>query len=204
MIAFSPAVIAEAVIEAGLLPLSTQALERLALYGNLLLKWNSRMNLSAIRDARGILDRHIVESVAAAEFVPAGVRTLLDYGSGAGLPGVPIAVCREEIAVTLAESQSKKAAFLAEVSRSVGVPMRVHAGRVNGLPRESRYDVVALRAVDKMEGAVREARNRVARGGSLLFFATPSTRDALLEAADAASVIEKSISVHGSIFLCQV
>ncbi len=196
--------IAEALQAAGLRGLSPKALDRLVLYGHVLMKWNSRMNLTAIRDADGILQRHIVESVAAAEFLPVGIKTLLDFGSGAGLPGVPIAICREEVVVTLAESQSKRAAFLAEVSRSIGVPMQVHAGRVSAMPAGARFDVVTLRAVDRMEEAVREARGRVATGGHLLLFGTAVTRGMLLAAAEAKSTEEKLLSTNSFLLLCRV
>ena len=77
--------------------------------------------LTAIRDEEGILTRHFVESIVCARALPAGIATLLDVGSGAGFPGIPIALCRSEIAVTLAESQGKKAAFLQEAVRVLGV-----------------------------------------------------------------------------------
>lgn len=201
---FSSAIIGEAVEARGLQQLSQLALERLAIYGNLLLKWNSRMNLTAIRDPKGILDRHIMESVAAAQFLPAGVATLLDFGSGAGLPGVPIAICREEIAVTLAESQSKKAAFLTEVSRSIGVAMTVHAGRVEALPARVQFDLVALRAVDRMAEAIKVARTRVAADGYLLLFLTEFTKDEMLKVAHARVIADRSISANSSLLLCQV
>jgi 16S rRNA (guanine527-N7)-methyltransferase len=201
---FSSAIIGEAVEARGLQQLSQLALERLAIYGNLLLKWNSRMNLTAIRDPEGILDRHIMESVAAAQFLPPGVATLLDFGSGAGLPGVPIAICREEIAVTLAESQSKKAAFLTEVSRSIGVAMTVHAGRVEALPARVQFDLVALRAVDRMAEAIKVARTRVAADGYLLLFLTEFTKDEMLKVAHARVIADRSISTNSSLLLCQV
>ena len=101
----------------GLSPLDSAQSKRFEDYLSLLLRWNARVNLTAIRDEEGILSRHFVESIACARALPAGIRTLLDFGSGAGFPGIPIALCRPEIAVTLAESQGKKAAFLSEAIR---------------------------------------------------------------------------------------
>ena len=97
---------------AGLAELDAGLSHQFETYLSLLLRWNARMNLTAIRDEEGILARHFVESIACARALPAGIGTLLDFGSGAGFPGIPIALCRPEIAVTLAESQGKKAAFL--------------------------------------------------------------------------------------------
>ena len=199
---FTPELIATGLEAAGLRALPELALSRLTIYGNLLIKWNIRMNLTAIRDVKGILDRHIVESVAAAQMLQLGVKTLLDFGSGAGLPGVPIAICRQEISVTLAESQSKKAAFLAETARSVNLPVKIHAGRVEALPSSERFDVVALRAVDKMVDAIAEARKRVASGGHLLLFVSVGTREQILGAGQGTVQEEHHLSATTSILLC--
>ena len=69
------------------------------------------MNLTAVREPEAIIRRHFVECAFAAQHLPTDITTLLDYGSGAGLPGIPIAICRPEIRVTLAEAQGKKAPF---------------------------------------------------------------------------------------------
>jgi 16S rRNA (guanine527-N7)-methyltransferase len=80
--------------EAGLPDLDSKTLARFAKYLILIQRWNQRINLTAVRDEDGILRRHFVESIACAQALPAGIATLLDFGSGAGLPGVPIALCR--------------------------------------------------------------------------------------------------------------
>ncbi len=150
---------------AGLEPLDTAQGERFAEYCLLLMRWNARVNLTAIREEEGILSRHFVESIACARALPAGIGTLLDFGSGAGFPGIPIALCRPEIAVTLAESQGKKAAFLQEAVRVLGVLASVHSGRAESLG--TRFDCVTLRAVDRMPQAVEAAAKLVRPGGWL-------------------------------------
>lgn len=134
-------------------------------YLSLLLRWNQRMNLTAIRDAAGIVERHFIESIACARVLPVGIGTLLDFGSGAGFPGIPIALSRPEIAVTLAESQWKKAAFLREAVRTLGLKAEVFGGRAEALDRA--FDCVALRAVDQMDRAVGLASRLVRPGGWL-------------------------------------
>ncbi len=151
--------------QAGLPELDAGKAERFAAYLAVLVRWNARVNLTAIRDEDGILARHFVESIACAHALPAGIGTLLDLGSGAGFPGLPVAICRPEIAVTLAESQGKKAAFLREAVRVVGIPVRVHAGRAETLTE--RFDCVTLRAVDRMQAAVRTAAGLVGGRGWL-------------------------------------
>jgi 16S rRNA (guanine527-N7)-methyltransferase len=139
---------------AGLAALPPIAYEQFQSYLELLLRWNQHLNLTAIRDPLQIIQRHFVESAFAAQHLPVGIASLLDYGSGAGLPGIPIAICRPEIQVTLAEAQGKKASFLREALRVLSLPGQVYAGRVEAMPEQSLFDVVTMRAVEKMESAV--------------------------------------------------
>ncbi len=171
----------------GLVVMQDKQIHYLTCYLSLLLRWNTRTNLTSIRDEDGIIQRHFVESIACAQALPTGIRTLLDFGSGGGFPGIPIAICRPEIAVTLAESQGKKAAFLQEAARVLECstwnnPMRVHAGRAEMLHVE-HFDCVTLRAVDKMELAVRAAANLLKPGGWLAPMTTTGDLAALKAAA---------------------
>ncbi len=134
-------------------------------YLSLFLRWRSRINLSAVRDEEGILFRHFVESIACGRALPEGLSTLLDFGSGGGLPGIPIALCRPEIKVTLAESQGKKAAFLREAVRVLGISAEVHAQRAEAL--HEIFDCAVLRAVDRMPDAVHAATRLVGSRGWL-------------------------------------
>jgi 16S rRNA (guanine527-N7)-methyltransferase len=144
--------------------------ERLIDYLSLILRWNARTNLTSIRDADGIMTRHFVESISVARALPSGIATLLDFGSGAGFPGIPIALVRSEIAVTLAESQGKKAAFLQEALRVVGITARVHYGRAETVG--TQFDCVTLRAVDHMERALPAAVRLLHTGGWLASMTT--------------------------------
>jgi 16S rRNA (guanine527-N7)-methyltransferase len=155
-------------------------LPQLSTYLDLLLKWNARTNLTAIRDPEEIVRRHFGESLFAARHLDpatpeAGTVTLLDVGSGAGFPGIPIALLRPGIQVTLAESQSKKASFLREALRTLNLPnAEVWAARAETLPASRQFRIVALRAVDNMEAALTVARARVAPGGQLALLTTVS------------------------------
>src|SRR3954447_26677003 len=94
----------EAAARWGLWETAARVCDRLAAYGNLLLHWNARLSLTSIRDDAGIVERHLMEGVFAAAHHP-DARAALDFGSGTGIPGIPIALCRGSIHVTLAESQ---------------------------------------------------------------------------------------------------
>ena len=139
----------------------SQIYSQLALYLELILKWNTRINLTAIRAPQEIVRRHFGESLFAGLHL-GPCSSLLDFGSGAGLPGIPIQLLRPDIPVTLAESRGRKAAFLREVVRALGLPTEVWAGRVESMPH-SPFDTVALRAVDEMDAAAAEAARRAER-----------------------------------------
>jgi 16S rRNA (guanine527-N7)-methyltransferase len=167
--------------EAGLQALDGRTAERFENYLSLILRWNARMNLTALRDEESILSRHFAESIACAQALPMGIETLLDFGSGAGLPGIPIALCRREITVTLAESQGRKAAFLQEAVRVLSLTAHVHAGRAETLGHT--FDCVTLRAVDRMTAAVGLAAGLVSADGWLALMTTGSEVDRLKAAA---------------------
>lgn len=168
-------------VEAGQEPLSSETAMKFEEYVSLFVRWNARINLSSIRDKEGILSTHLVESIYVARTLPNGIGALLDFGSGGGMPGIPIGLCRPEIAVTLAESQGKKAAFLQEAARVLGIAAKVHAGRAETLGGD--FDCVILRAVDKMPNAVGAAVGLVAPGGFLALMTTGADLPALKEAA---------------------
>jgi len=131
-------------------------LEQLSTYLELLMTWNQRMNLTSIRSPREVVQRHFGESLFAARHVR-GAGTLLDLGSGAGFPGLPIQLWHPGLRVTLAESQGKKASFLREVARSLSVEVEVWARRAEEFPPERAFDAVILRAVDGMEHSLKTA-----------------------------------------------
>jgi 16S rRNA (guanine527-N7)-methyltransferase len=183
--------------DAGMAPIEAETGGRFATYLSLILRWNARMNLTSVRDADGILARHFVESIACARALPAGIATLLDFGSGAGFPGLPIALCRPEIAVTLAESHGKKAAFLQEAVRALGIQAEVYAERAESLRRV--FDCVALRAVDNMAAAVTAAGNLVRPGGWLGLMTTGADLFDLQRAAGGEFSWESAVPLPGAL-----
>ena len=163
--------------KAGQDPLDDETADKFAVYLSLFVRWNQRINLSSVREEDEILSRHFIESIVVARSLPRQITTLLDFGSGGGLPGIPIALCRppasrSPIAVTLAESQGKKAAFLQEAIRVLGINAKVHADRAETL--QTSFDCVILRAVEKMPEAVAAAVSLVAPQGWLALMTTDS------------------------------
>jgi 16S rRNA (guanine527-N7)-methyltransferase len=118
-------------------------------YMGMLLVWNEKVNLTAIRDPLEILYRHFCESMFAAVAVPLMGGRLADVGSGGGFPGLPLKILRPEIELMLVESNVKKATFLAEVTREIGLNnSRVLVSRYEELGEElTPLDTVCSRAV---------------------------------------------------------
>ena len=155
-------------------------------YLDLLLRWNARTNLTAIREPEEIVRRHFGESLFAAANLSAAANseeplpnTLLDLGSGAGFPGLPIAFAHPEIAVTLAESQNKKATFLREAVRTLGLGnVEVWAARAETFPSGRRFHTVTMRAVDDMAAALKAAEPLAASQMLLLTTGEPTLPEA--------------------------
>jgi 16S rRNA (guanine527-N7)-methyltransferase len=159
--------------------LESSLYEKLSQYLDLLVRWNARTNLTAIREPEEMVRRHFGESLFAARHLASRLSpeaTLLDFGSGAGFPGLPIQLALPNLCVTLAESQGKKASFLREAVRTLGLKTEVWSARVESIPTERQFEAVTLRAVDHMQDALTAARPRVATGGWLVTLtATPSS-----------------------------
>jgi 16S rRNA (guanine527-N7)-methyltransferase len=183
-------------LKAGLEPLEGTTLEQFEAYLSLILRWNAGLNLTSVRTEDAIISIHLAESIACARALSAGVATLLDFGSGAGLPGIPIALCRPEIAVTLAESQGKKAAFLHEAIRVLQIPARVYGDRAETIGEV--FDCVVLRAVDRMPKAVAMAAPLVAHQRWLALMTTDAELSRLQAAAGAQFSWAGPIRVAGS------
>ncbi len=147
--------------------------EKLSLYLDLLMKWNARTNLTAIREPEEIVRRHFGESLFTGSRLPEAA-TLLDFGSGAGFPGLPIQLLRPNLAVTLAESQNKKASFLREAVRTLDLKTEVWGARVEAMPESWQFDIVTLRAVDNMVAALEAAVPRVRPGGVMAVLSSAS------------------------------
>ncbi len=167
--------------------ISDTTVNQLGSYLDLLLKWNAKTNLTAVREPEEIVRTHFGESLFAGQQMALRLEipgtTLLDYGSGAGFPGLPIQILFPTVQVTVAESQSKKASFLREAIRTLELTTMVHAGRVEDMPTGRQFDVVTLRAVDNMEAALFGALPRLAEPGTLAVLTTESQMEQVVATA---------------------
>jgi len=137
-------------------PLSEAQLTNISTYIDILLRWNQKLNLTAVRDPEQIVTRHFGESIFAAGhlFAHTAIESsphLVDVGSGAGFPGIPMKLCFPFLRVSLIESHQKKATFLREIIRHLGLTeIDVFAGRAEAL-QDRIFDVVTLRGVERFE-----------------------------------------------------
>lgn len=130
----------------GLLPpLSELQIDRLAHHFDLLLQWNKRLNLSSVREEAEIVERHYCESLFLAARLPDAAARIADLGSGAGFPGIPVAVLHPASQVFLIESHQRKSVFLREAVRDIG-NASVIAGRAEEVTQV--FDIVVSRAVN--------------------------------------------------------
>ncbi|WP_297834148.1 16S rRNA (guanine(527)-N(7))-methyltransferase RsmG [Thermomonas sp.] len=116
-------------------------------YLALLARWNATYNLTAIRAPREMLTKHLLDSLAIAPFLRE-IATLADLGTGPGLPGIPLAIALPSLQVTLVESNGKKARFLREAVRRLGLPnAAVFEGRIEALAPAQPFDAITARAL---------------------------------------------------------
>ena len=114
---------------------TSQQLDQFRIHFDLLLRWNAKTNLTAVRNPDEVLRRHIAESAFLTKVVALGGGTLIDIGSGGGFPGIPAKILSPDTRVILVEAAQKKAAFLKEVARELKLPgLEVFAGRFEDLP----------------------------------------------------------------------
>jgi 16S rRNA (guanine527-N7)-methyltransferase len=148
--------------------LSQWQIESLQAYLGLLIKWNSRINLTSVRDPDEMVARHFGESLFAAHhlFPDPIAASVVDVGSGAGFPGIPIRIWNQSIELTLVESNGKKSAFLREVARTLDLKqVAIESRRAESLT--AKADVVTLRAVERFDSILPTARNLLLPGGRL-------------------------------------
>jgi 16S rRNA (guanine527-N7)-methyltransferase len=164
--------------------LSSAQLDHISTYIDILLRWNARINLTAIRDPEQIVTRHFGESLFAARVLfpnpgrlhPSANDAVLvaDLGSGAGFPGIPLKLWTPALHLTLIESNHKKAAFLGEVIRSLTLTdIDIQNTRAETLPPAS-FDLVTMRAVERFDTILPTAASLIAPHGRLALLISAS------------------------------
>jgi len=172
-----PGLIREVLAEAGI-PVSAGDSERLSAHAAEMLRWNRSIRLTAITDPVEVAVKHVADSLLPLRFAPFPGR-LLDFGSGAGYPGVPLAICLPGTRVTLLDASAKKCAFLSRVRGMLGLPnVTVVQGRVGKEPRLSigPFDHIVTRATTSPDATVNLLAPYLAPGGRFLLLIGPGAR----------------------------
>jgi len=160
------------------LSLAPLAVESLLDYLALIVEWNAVHNLTAVREPAQMVTRHLLDSLAVAPHLQG--ETLADIGSGAGLPGIPLAVALPRLRVWLVESNGKKARFLQTAVQSLNLQnVEVVHARAEANAGTARVDAVVARAVASLEDLVRYAGPWLAPGGRLYAMKGPGVHKEL-------------------------
>ena len=148
--------------------LSDETQARLIAYIHLIEKWNRVHNLTAVREPLRMVGLHVLDSLSLLPHIE-NKKTLLDVGSGAGLPGIPLAIARPDLHVTLIDSIQKKTAFLIEAKAQLGLThCEVVCERVEAWRPDKKFDVVVSRAFSELSDFVIQSAHLVAPDGELL------------------------------------
>lgn len=138
---------------------------KLLAFRDLLLKWNKTYNLTALRDPQQAISHHLLDSLAILPHIGQG--SLLDVGSGGGLPGIPLAIARPELAVSMVDTVQKKATFLQQAAIELGLKnVAVHHARVEEM--QGQYAQISSRAFSELVLFVSLTRHLLAPGGRWL------------------------------------
>ncbi|MEY3516976.1 MAG: hypothetical protein RIS67_1193 [Pseudomonadota bacterium] len=149
-------------------------------YLDLLVRWNKTYNLTAIRDPKDMLGKHLLDSLAMHPYFTQA--SLADLGTGPGLPGIPLAIIRPEASISLVESNGKKARFLREAVRQLGLDnARVIESRAEAVAEEGCYAAITARAMDRLAGILAVGGHLLAPDGVLLAMKGPRIADEIAE-----------------------
>ena len=187
-------ILAARAAEAGI-PLTAEQIGQFSVYNEMLLDWNTRMNLTALTAPEDVAVKHIIDSLTAYDAALFdGARTLIDVGTGAGLPGIPLAVYAPHLTVTLLDSLNKRVRFLTEVTAAMGFQnVRCIHARAEEAARTAEhraaYDIVVSRAVARLPVLLEYTLPLVRVGGTLLALKGRAYAEEQKEARRAAEVL---------------
>ncbi len=172
------------------LPLQESMADQLDRYAELLVEWNEKINLTAITDPKDIVVKHFVDSLLLTKAIdlPEGA-SLIDVGTGAGFPSVPVSVLRSDIKLTLLDSLNKRLVFLQELCKEIGVKSAtVHARAEDGgkdKKYREKYDFACARAVASLRNLSEYCLPFVKVGGAFIALKGPDWKEELAEAKNA-------------------
>ena len=160
--------------------ISAEQLSQLEEYAALLKEWNEKMNLTAITDDEGIAVKHFIDSISLLKFRELNGR-VIDIGTGAGFPGIPLKIMRPEIDLTLLDSLNKRLIFLDEVCRKLGIDAEL----IHGEGYREKYDFAVSRAVANLPALCEYSIPYVKKGGEFISMKGPDGKAELIASENA-------------------
>ena len=168
--------------------LSTQQLQALLHYQALLVQWNQRFNLTAIRDPEDMIVRHLLDSLAISHYITKDV--IADVGTGAGLPGLPLGIINARRKITLLDSNGKKTRFLNHIKQELALTnINIRQSRVENFHPEILFEVIVSRAFTQLDKMVPACRHLLTKGGRLFAMKSQSASEEIAAMGNAAQVI---------------
>ena len=168
--------------------ITQQQIEQFEKYASLLQQWNEKMNLTAITDDEGIAVKHFIDSISLLKYYDVKGR-VIDIGTGAGFPGVPLKIMRPDIELTLLDSLNKRLVFLDEVCRQIGISAELVHSRAEEGSRKPEYrekfDLAVSRAVANLPALCEYCLPYVKGGGAFISLKGPDAENEI-EAAEKA------------------
>ena len=166
--------------------LNEQQISKFQRYLELLLEWNEKFNLTAITDKDEIEEKHFIDSIELIKFFDVKNKTLLDVGSGAGFPGIPLAIVEPTLKIILLESNGKRVSFLREVVNDLDLKnVDIIQGRSEDLGTREKYDIVTARAVKELNVLLEITFYLVKVGGYFIAYKSSGIDEELLNAKHA-------------------
>ena len=151
-------------------PLDKDLIFRIANYQDLIHSWSGRINLVSKGDRSTIIENHILDSLGPLELIPKQC-LLIDIGTGAGFPGIPLALFLPEIRITLVESVHKKILFLRVVKDELELEnVEIIEGRFEELEFQTKFDIATLRALPRWESYISRIEKLVKPGGKIIYY----------------------------------
>jgi 16S rRNA (guanine(527)-N(7))-methyltransferase RsmG len=156
-----------------------QIVDKTAKHFSLLLKWNQKISLTALTDPKQAAEQLYFESLFATKFISTEINSIVDIGTGAGFPGLPICFAKTALSITLIEADKRKAAFLAEVRRSLNLSnLKIVNDRFENLSLES--DLITVRALEKLENQVPKIIEKSTKSKLIMLFVSLQTANNIL------------------------
>lgn len=175
--------------------LTNEQINQFQKYSELLLEWNEKFNLTAITNPEEIEIKHFIDSIYPTKFINLSNKSLLDVGSGAGFPGIPLAICNKDLRVTLVESSNKKCTFLREVIKQLDLQnVDVICGRSEELnDKQEAYDYVTARAVKQLNILLEICSHLLKICGDFIAYKGSDAQSEIAESKRAISKLELSV-----------